>query len=50
MIANDVAIKGGGFGSDNNEIIIIDEDVFSVPLTSKREISQRILDRIIEKI
>ncbi|MGA2676403.1 MAG: bifunctional phosphopantothenoylcysteine decarboxylase/phosphopantothenate--cysteine ligase CoaBC [Methanobacterium sp.] len=50
MIANDVAIKGGGFGSDKNEIIIIDEDVFSVPLTSKREISQRILDRIIEKI
>ena len=50
MIANDVAIKGGGFGSDKNEIIIIDEDVFSVPLTSKREISKRILDRIIEKI
>ena len=50
MIANDVDIKGGGFGSDKNEIIIIDEDVFSVPLTSKREISQRILDRIVEKI
>ncbi len=50
MVANDVAIKGGGFGSDKNEIIIIDEDVFSVPLTSKREISQKILDRIIEKI
>ena len=28
MIANDVDIKGGGFGSDKNEIIIIDEDVF----------------------
>ncbi len=50
MIANDVAIKGGGFASDKNEIIIIDEDVFSVPLTSKREISERILDRIVEKI
>ena len=50
MVANDVAIKGGGFSSDKNEIIIIDKDVFSVPLTSKREISQRILDRVIEKI
>ncbi len=50
MIANDVAVKGGGFGSDKNEITIIDENVFSVPLTSKREISQRILDKIIEKI
>ncbi len=51
MIANDVAVKGGGFVSDKNEVIIInDEDILSVPLTSKREISQRILDRVIEKI
>ena len=50
MIANDVAVKGGGFGSDKNEIIIMDENVFSVPLTSKREISQKILDKIIEKV
>jgi phosphopantothenoylcysteine decarboxylase / phosphopantothenate---cysteine ligase len=50
MIANDVSIKGAGFGSDNNQVIIIDGDTFTVPLTSKTEIAKKIIQRIIEKL
>lgn len=50
MVANDVSTEGGGFGSDNNEVLIIDDDVLKVPLTSKREIAGMILDKIMENI
>ncbi|MGZ7068714.1 MAG: phosphopantothenoylcysteine decarboxylase [Methanobacterium sp.] len=50
MVANDVAVEGGGFGSEENEVIIIDEDVLSVPLSSKWEIARKILDRVVEKM
>ena len=50
MIANDVSIKGAGFGSDKNQVIIIDGDTFTVPLTSKTEIAKKIVQRIIEKL
>ncbi len=49
MVANDVAIDGAGFGSDKNEVIILDENVLNVPLTSKSEIARIILDKILEK-
>lgn len=50
MVANDVAVEGAGFGSDQNEVIILDGDLWTVPLTSKTEIAKRVLDKIIEKL
>ena len=50
MIANDVSIKGAGFGSDKNQVIIVDGDTFTVPLTSKTEIAKKIIQKIIEKL
>lgn len=47
MVANDVAVDGAGFGSDKNEVIILDEDVLNVHLTSKSEIAHIILDKIL---
>jgi phosphopantothenoylcysteine decarboxylase / phosphopantothenate---cysteine ligase len=49
IIANDVTIPGAGFGSDENQISIIDQDlnVESLPLNSKYEISHTILDRLL---
>jgi phosphopantothenoylcysteine decarboxylase/phosphopantothenate--cysteine ligase len=50
IIANDIAVDGAGFGSDKNRVIIVDDDTFTVPLTSKMEISQKIIAKIIEII
>ncbi|MBZ2164852.1 bifunctional phosphopantothenoylcysteine decarboxylase/phosphopantothenate--cysteine ligase CoaBC [Methanobacterium spitsbergense] len=50
MIANDVSIKGAGFGSDKNQVIIVDGDTFTVPLTSKTEIAKKIIQKIIMKL
>jgi phosphopantothenoylcysteine decarboxylase/phosphopantothenate--cysteine ligase len=50
MVANDVAVDSGGFGSDENQVVIIDGDVLSVPLSSKREIARKILDKVVEKM
>jgi phosphopantothenoylcysteine decarboxylase/phosphopantothenate--cysteine ligase len=50
MVANDVAIEGAGFGSDENQVILIDEDIIDVSLSSKKEIAAKIVDRIIEKL
>lgn len=46
IVANDVSTEGGGFGSDNNKVFLIDEEVTSIPLTSKNQIARRILDKI----
>lgn len=50
MVANDVSISGGGFGSDENEVFLIDDDILRVPLTSKREIAGHILDAVEKNI
>lgn len=50
MVANDIAREGAGFGSDENEVILIDDEVVNIPLSPKKEIARRIIDRIIEKI
>jgi phosphopantothenoylcysteine decarboxylase/phosphopantothenate--cysteine ligase len=50
MVANDVSIEGAGFGSDQNKVVLIDDDVLEVPLSTKEEISAVIIDRIVEKI
>lgn len=49
MVANDVAIEGAGFGEDQNQVILIDDEITDIPLSSKKEVAGRIIDRIIEK-
>ncbi len=46
IVANDVSKEGIGFGSDNNEVAIIDKsgNVRQVPVLSKDEIAHIILD------
>lgn len=48
MVANDISTKGAGFGSADNEVLIIDEDVLKVPLNSKKEVAGKILDKVRE--
>lgn len=50
VIANDVGHECCNFGSDKNEVLIIDEDIVKVPLSSKRQIASRIFDEIAKKI
>jgi phosphopantothenoylcysteine decarboxylase / phosphopantothenate---cysteine ligase len=50
IVANNVSVEGGGFGSDKNEVIIVDDDTVTIPLTSKTEIAQKIIDKIVEKM
>ena len=50
VIANDISRNECHFGSDNNEVLIVDEDVLSVPLASKKEIAKTICDVISEKL
>jgi len=49
LVANDVAAPGSGFGSDNNRVILLDRDGHTekLPLLSKREVADRILNRIL---
>lgn len=50
VIANDISKENCHFGSDNNEVLIVDEGVISVPLASKREVAKKIFDVISKKI
>lgn len=50
VIANDISKNECQFGSDNNEVLIVDDDVMAVPLASKREIAKVICDVISKKI
>lgn len=50
VIANDISKEGCHFGSDNNKVLIVDEDVLEMPLASKREIAKSIFDAISKKI
>lgn len=50
VIANDIGHDNCNFGSDFNEVLIIDDDVIKVPLSSKKEIAKVILDVIAHKI
>ncbi len=50
IVANDVSVEGAGFGSDKNQVIIVDGDTFTVPLTSKTEIAQKIITKIFDMI
>ncbi|MFY9638894.1 MAG: bifunctional phosphopantothenoylcysteine decarboxylase/phosphopantothenate--cysteine ligase CoaBC [Methanobacterium sp.] len=50
IVANDVSMAEAGFGSDKNQVIIVDDETFTVPLTSKKEIAKNIITMIIEKM
>ena len=51
IVVNDVGKKGAGFGTETNEVFIVDKNksVVHVPLTKKREIAAKILDVTIKK-
>jgi len=48
LVANDVAEAGSGFGTDTNRVTILSADgpEQALPLLSKREVADRILDRV----
>ena len=50
VVANDVSQNECGFGSDKNEVLIIDDDVLTVPLASKDEIAKTLMDVISKSI
>ncbi len=50
VIANDISKNNCHFGSANNEVLIVDDEVLSVPLASKREVAKIIFDVISKKV
>jgi phosphopantothenoylcysteine decarboxylase / phosphopantothenate---cysteine ligase len=48
LVANDVAEPGSGFGTDTNRVTILAADgpEQALPLLSKREVADRVLDRV----
>ncbi|MBM2824801.1 MAG: hypothetical protein HW402_465 [Dehalococcoidales bacterium] len=50
VAANDITVPGAGFEVDTNIITLIDRDgkTESLPLMSKREVADKILDRMVE--
>jgi phosphopantothenoylcysteine decarboxylase/phosphopantothenate--cysteine ligase len=49
FVANDVTIAGSGFYADNNKVTLIDKSggVEDLPLMSKRDVAERVLDRVV---
>ncbi|MDD5509498.1 MAG: bifunctional phosphopantothenoylcysteine decarboxylase/phosphopantothenate--cysteine ligase CoaBC [Dehalococcoidales bacterium] len=49
IVANDITDTGSGFGVDTNRVTIIDKqgNEETLPLLSKREVADRILDRVV---
>ena len=52
IVANDISAPGIGFQSDNNQVILIDRNaqIESLPLLTKTEISDILLDRILVQL
>jgi len=52
LVYNDVSEPGSGFGTDTNRVVIIDKDGSTVdwPLQSKRQVAERLWDRIDEEL
>jgi len=48
IVANDITDKDSGFGADTNKVTIIDKNgnIEDVPLMTKREVAEKILDRV----
>jgi phosphopantothenoylcysteine decarboxylase/phosphopantothenate--cysteine ligase len=49
VVANDVSAEGSGFGSDTNRVTVLGRDgsADEWPLLAKREVADRLLDRIV---
>ncbi len=49
IIANDITDADSGFGTDTNKVTIIDRDgkTESLPLLTKREVADKLLDRVV---
>jgi phosphopantothenoylcysteine decarboxylase/phosphopantothenate--cysteine ligase len=49
IVANDITDADSGFGTDTNKVTLISRDgnVDSLPLLSKREVADRILDKVV---
>ena len=52
VVANDITASDSGFDADANRVTIIDREgkIDSLPLLSKREVAERVLDRVVELI
>ena len=52
IVANDITVAGSGIGSDNNKVVIIDRKgkTEKLPLLPKREVADKILDRVAEML
>lgn len=50
MVANDVAEAGAGFGSDQNKVVLVDDEIWDVPLSTKEEIAALIIGRVAERV
>jgi phosphopantothenoylcysteine decarboxylase / phosphopantothenate---cysteine ligase len=52
LVANDVSEPGSGFDTDTNRVVILDRDGGreELPLLSKREVADRLLDRIARRL
>jgi len=50
IVANDITATDSGFGADSNRVTIIDQEgkVDSLPLLAKREVADKVLDRVAE--
>jgi phosphopantothenoylcysteine decarboxylase/phosphopantothenate--cysteine ligase len=48
IVANDVTVRGSGFGADTNKVTILKKDgkPEDLPLMSKREVADKILDNV----
>ncbi|MDP2744108.1 MAG: bifunctional phosphopantothenoylcysteine decarboxylase/phosphopantothenate--cysteine ligase CoaBC [Dehalococcoidia bacterium] len=48
IVANDITLPGSGFGSDNDRVSLIDKSgkAEELPLMSKREVAEKVLDRV----
>jgi phosphopantothenoylcysteine decarboxylase/phosphopantothenate--cysteine ligase len=49
LVANDVSLEGSGFGAENNKVTILKKDgkPEDLPLMSKREVADKILDNVV---
>ncbi|MFQ6122939.1 MAG: bifunctional phosphopantothenoylcysteine decarboxylase/phosphopantothenate--cysteine ligase CoaBC [Dehalococcoidales bacterium] len=49
IVANDITDAQSGFGADTNKVTLIDRDgkTESLPLLTKREVAEKILDRVV---
>jgi phosphopantothenoylcysteine decarboxylase/phosphopantothenate--cysteine ligase len=50
IVANDITATDSGFGADSNRVTIIDREgkIDSLPLLPKREVADKVLDRVAE--